>query len=495
MGLDVSSFSEIDDGRKCLVDRYAAGIPIVAGTVIDPQFLTAAIRTVDSPAGMRLPVVRENDYDFDPAVLSRRGGAYLYGFWQSWKYFNDISGVVRNWLSAASLQDPRSREFRHRIMASNSVAVHVRRGDYLVPDIYEAFGLCELPYYSSAFALLRERIAKPTFFIFSDDPHWCRSNFTGADFIMVSADASSVHDDLILMAHCRHHIIANSSLSWWGAWLGSREGSIAVAPVPWYTQSPHARDLIPDHWIRLNRRSGAQWRCERGLAAKQKISVVVLLAHNEPEPTRRSLENVRSQTYSNLEIILVLSNPTSHFRRAITDLVGADESIRTILSFGGRGTALNAGIAAASGDWIAFLEDCDQWRFDKLQTQIEAAYLDNANMVGCRTVPIAGPSGVPPLFPPPGPPDRPLKKMLGNGYAISGISHTMVRRDVVAATGGFSEQPHGEEDEDFWRRMSAQSKVREIMLWDRLVFSPKPFITAQPAERRRDLRHVVSSCA
>jgi hypothetical protein len=71
----------------------------------------------------------------------------------------------------------------------------------------------------------------------------------------------------------------------------------------------------------------------------------------------------------------------------------------------------------------------------------------------------------------------------------------MVRRDVVAATGGFSEQPHGEEDEDFWRRMSAQSKVREIMLWDRLVFSPKPFITAQPAERRRDLRHVVSSCA
>jgi hypothetical protein len=96
VGLDVSSFSEIDDGRKCLVDRYAAGIPIVAGTVIDPQFLTAAIRTVDSPAGMRLPVVRENDYDFDPAVLSRRGGAYLYGFWQSWKYFNDISGVVRN---------------------------------------------------------------------------------------------------------------------------------------------------------------------------------------------------------------------------------------------------------------------------------------------------------------------------------------------------------------------------------------------------------------
>src|SRR6202008_3427836 len=106
-------------------------------------------------------------------------------------------------------------------------------------------GVCSAGYFARAMRLVRERVENPTFFVFSDDLAWCRQYVTGADVAYVDANSSdAAHDELELMAACRHHIIANSSLSWWGAWLARTDGQIVIAPKPWFTRKADTPDLL-----------------------------------------------------------------------------------------------------------------------------------------------------------------------------------------------------------------------------------------------------------
>lgn len=135
-----------------------------------------------------------------------------------------------------------------------SVSVHVRRGDYVTLASASAYhGLCTLDYYHRAIRHVAERVANPTLFVFSDDPEWTKANLH-SPFPTHYVDhnpAGKAFQDLRLMSLCRHHILANSSFSWWGAWLSRSNGGLVIAPERWYAVNRPTPDLIPARWIRM----------------------------------------------------------------------------------------------------------------------------------------------------------------------------------------------------------------------------------------------------
>jgi hypothetical protein len=199
-------------------------------------------------------VFAEDSFDFDADFWKCGPQTYLVGYWQSERYFSEVADVIRRELSYLRTPDAANALWLARIRACNAVCVHVRRGDYLLPAHFGYHGLCSAGYYQRALRLIRQRVANPQFFVFSDDWSWCREHLADEDTVIVDAnkpDAGS--DELRLMAACRHHVIANSSLSWWAAWLATSGGQIVVAPTPWFTHRPRTPDLFPADWIVMPR--------------------------------------------------------------------------------------------------------------------------------------------------------------------------------------------------------------------------------------------------
>lgn len=199
--------------------------------------------------------VKERHYHFDPAILDLEGNVYLEGYWQSEKYFSDITPIIRNEFEIRCSPDSRNRLIAETIRACESVSIHVRRGDYVTdPETSRVHGICGPEYYAESMRYVGERVDTPHFFIFSDDPTWARDNIR-TDFQSTVVDHNGTEDayeDLRLMSLCRYHIIANSSFSWWGAWLSENPEKIVIAPSRWFRiDSYDTRDLIPEGWITL----------------------------------------------------------------------------------------------------------------------------------------------------------------------------------------------------------------------------------------------------
>jgi hypothetical protein len=206
--------------------------------------------------GQRLKVFRETDLVFNADMLTVRGDTYLEGYWQSEQYFVDQESQIRSDFGFRSNPDEINQHWLDRINSVLAVSVHIRRGDYVTDPAANAIhGVCSVDYYQRAVEFLKSRIASDLFFfVFSDDPEWSKNNidFGANTFFISHNDASKNYEDLRLMSACKHHIIANSSFSWWGAWLNGYVDKIVVAPKRWFEGEEHdARDLVPAKWIRL----------------------------------------------------------------------------------------------------------------------------------------------------------------------------------------------------------------------------------------------------
>jgi hypothetical protein len=201
-----------------------------------------------------LRVFGEKAFDYDCEFTTLGAHTYLDGYWQSYRYFDGIADVIRAELTIAREPNPANKSWLARMQRSNSVCVHVRRGDYLSGDHFGHHGICSTDYYARAMRLVAERVENPQFFVFSDDPGWSRQHVGGPNSAFVDANPPDAADDeLRLMAACRHHIIANSSLSWWGAWLARHDGQIVIGPDPWFSGRDETPDLFPANWIALPR--------------------------------------------------------------------------------------------------------------------------------------------------------------------------------------------------------------------------------------------------
>jgi hypothetical protein len=199
--------------------------------------------------------VAEPDFHYWPGIRDITPPCYMTGYWQSERYFKDVEEKIRALFTFRPLLSDYDSEIAQEISAVNSVSLHVRRGDYASNNInFIKIGLCSLSYYEAAIKYIAEQVEKPRFFVFSDDMDWVRANLkiNGAFFYVDHNRGRASYNDMRLMSMCRHHIIANSSFSWWGAWLNPSKEKIVIAPKRWFAHYPvSTKDLIPDGWVRL----------------------------------------------------------------------------------------------------------------------------------------------------------------------------------------------------------------------------------------------------
>jgi hypothetical protein len=201
-------------------------------------------------------ILNKHNIDFDRKCLKKKNNVYKDGFWQSEKYFADIRPAL---LSELTLAQPLSGDAQRAKVAidesAGAVSLHVRRGDYISdPGTNRWHGNIATPeYYAKAVAFMSERVANMELFIFSDDIGWVKKNIPlPSSAVFVSTPAIADYEELVLMGLCRHHIIANSSFSWWGAWLNPRKDKIVIAPSRWTNKIPDPhKNIIPPTWTRL----------------------------------------------------------------------------------------------------------------------------------------------------------------------------------------------------------------------------------------------------
>ena len=180
----------------------------------------------------------------------------LSGYWQSEKYFQLISEEVK---SIFSLEIPQSDSNFSWVQLmqtqAQAVAIHVRRGDMVKnPEVAKIHGSCNLDYYQRAMSYVESKVEQPTYFVFSDDIAWCKEHLNSKFpiYFVSGNEGDRAYWDIQLMRYCKHNIIANSSFSWWGAWLNNTPNKIVVSPINWFNHSDSdTKDLIPNNWIRI----------------------------------------------------------------------------------------------------------------------------------------------------------------------------------------------------------------------------------------------------
>jgi hypothetical protein len=204
--------------------------------------------------GRHFIVEQEFRYNRELQDLVGRG-LYLQGYWQSERYFGKHADALRKEFAFRNTPTGRNAELARHIRQDVSVSLHVRRGDYAnCPKTLAFHGLCEPDYYVRAIELMRRHVPQSRLFAFSDDPQWVARTLKPSHPEMVIVNHSpgnQSHNDMLLMSMCHHHIIANSSFSWWGAWLNPDPNKIVIAPRKWFADAPDTADLIPENWIRL----------------------------------------------------------------------------------------------------------------------------------------------------------------------------------------------------------------------------------------------------
>lgn len=203
---------------------------------------------------LKSPVVYEPHFHFSPQMLSPPDNSYVYGYWQSEKYFSEIENEIRHDFSFKLPISKPNADLAEMMSSINSVSLHVRRNDFAKNSTINAtHGLCSLEHYQTAIQYIAKRVQQPHFFVFSDDIDWAERNLKikfPCQFVNHNQGVES-YNDMRLMSMCKHHIIANSSFSWWGAWLNSSTDKIVVAPKQWFANEASTQDLIPQSWVRL----------------------------------------------------------------------------------------------------------------------------------------------------------------------------------------------------------------------------------------------------
>jgi hypothetical protein len=185
-------------------------------------------------------------------VLNLHGNIYLHGFWQNENYFKDIAHILRKDFTFKTQPGELNQKMINQINAANSISVHIRRGDYVTSSIAsQVHYLCPKEYYEKAVSYYIEKMNSPHFYIFSDDIHWVKENLSfGSSYTFVDYNKGKYSfEDMRLMSLCKHNIIANSSFSWWGAWLNNNPDKIIIAPRQWLKEAE--TEIVPREWIKM----------------------------------------------------------------------------------------------------------------------------------------------------------------------------------------------------------------------------------------------------
>ncbi len=200
---------------------------------------------------------KEKNFSFDRKVLTLTGDQYLAGLWQSYKYFEDIEGIIREDFKLKVPISKNSEDLLEQIRQSNAVCINIRRTDYVsVKQTADVMGFIGIDYYKDAIHVLTAKTENASIFVFSDDIEWCKTHLTFDSLPVTFVDHSHAghkfSDYFHLMQACKHFIIPNSTFGWWAAWLCMSTDKIVIAPKKWMSDpTVSTADLIPPSWIRI----------------------------------------------------------------------------------------------------------------------------------------------------------------------------------------------------------------------------------------------------
>jgi hypothetical protein len=230
------------------INAHIASVDEEAHLKIYHSWFLTGIRTMNK----EWKYMREKSFSFDNNFYSYPSNAYLDGYWQSNLYFEKIDEQIRSQFQPIEAPSDQDKILLKEIKKNNSVAIHVRRGDYVENTSANRFhGLCTLEYYGRAIDIILKKEKNLNFYIFSDDLPWAQDNFSipGSVVYVGHNTVDQAFNDLRLMAACSHQIIANSSFSWWGAWLNTNPSKTVIAPSKWFVNKRDTKTLIPNSWI------------------------------------------------------------------------------------------------------------------------------------------------------------------------------------------------------------------------------------------------------
>jgi hypothetical protein len=261
LALDLRGLQENGD-RGYMLDRFAIRATVATTDELRnlPTWRSSRMGRLRSRASQRFtsllsfPVFWPESFAYDARFERIPRPVYLVGYWQSEKYFAWNRGRLLSDFS--SVQPIEESTLLKVIRNTTSVALHIRRGDYVTnPQAAKFHGLCDLSYYQAAIDGLVTRFPELQVFAFSDDPGWVRRNLrlNVPLQVMDACSAYDAHIDLELMSNCRHHVIANSSFSWWGAWRAVSSDQVVYAPRRWFDDAnTDTSDVIPARWKQID---------------------------------------------------------------------------------------------------------------------------------------------------------------------------------------------------------------------------------------------------
>ncbi len=250
--LDLSSFDDVNH-RPFKLNKLNTTILKAQLKDIPYQVRMAKLKwhrlIISKIFGSRLKLRREDQFNFSQKVLNYKDGTYLWGYWQCEKYFIEIKDIIKEEFRFIENIRPELDFIALSMRKSDSVCLHIRRGDY-VDNLYH--NTLTLDYYQKALSIVTKDLNNPKVFIFSDDMPWCVENLKiGFPHEFISGNED--WEDLKLMTLCKHNIIANSSFGWWGAYLGIDKEKRVIAPKKWFSEKMghNTDDLILKNWIKL----------------------------------------------------------------------------------------------------------------------------------------------------------------------------------------------------------------------------------------------------
>lgn len=253
--LDASHYKYTSDHTGYVLDRY--NIQAVTANYQFAFFKAKCVNLIK-----RLPkalqgmfgYLYEDGYRFSESCTEFSEGYTYVGYWQSWKYFYDVLPTIKSDLVLKDNIPAHAAQLIQHVKSCNSISIHIRRGDYITnPKAASIYRSLPMSYYNDAIGVIKESVDNPFYFVFSDDPEWVAENLDfGTNSLMVSSFGFSPQVDMMIMSHCKHNIIANSTFSYWGAMLNDNAGAIKISPNKWFNPgSLSEEDVIPDNWLRI----------------------------------------------------------------------------------------------------------------------------------------------------------------------------------------------------------------------------------------------------
>ncbi len=290
---------------------------------------------------------------FIPEMLNCPDNVYLDGYWQDERYFADIADIIRREFTLKKPLGDTARHWREKISAAEcSVAVHIRRGDYR--NYIVTIGILPLSYYRTCVAELKKTFPNITVFVFSDDIAWCRKNLhVDAPTEFVAGDGLTDVEELYLMSTCQHNVIANSSFSWWGAWLNHNPNKKVFAPDPWYKVGTW-KNSFPAAWTKI------PVNYDMLFDETEPLLSIIVYVRNNAATLQLLLTNILNQTFKDYELILI-DDASDDGTADLCRKAASNQKVTLITSESrvGKAAAWNFGLEHARGKFVMFLRGND----------------------------------------------------------------------------------------------------------------------------------------